>query len=244
MPLKPRTIIISLSALVRPQKPPNLKSPQTNTNPHQYLLLLTTLAAYALHRNDYLSLPIPNILGALCIALPPLAGVALETTISLLATANNNSSKSLSLTTTTNNRSRISPARATQIQHSVLALLLIYETAIATLAGTYLHAPECGLREKWQGMFHAKDSQGIRAIQEALKCCGFGSTKDMAWPFPGQGRGAGECVARAEGAVGRCLDGLRGEERRVGWMLLAVPVGVFVWKVSLMPFYLISLRWF
>jgi hypothetical protein len=28
------------------------------------------------------------------------------------------------------------------------------------------------------------------------------------------------------------LDGLRGEERRVGWMLLAVPVGVFVWKVS------------
>lgn len=81
-------------------------------------------------------------------------------------------------------------------------------------------------------MFHAKDAQGIRAIQEALKCCGFGSTKDMAWPFPGQGRGAGECVARAEGAVGRCLDGLRGEERRVGWMLLAVPVGVFVWKVS------------
>jgi hypothetical protein len=33
--------------------------------------------------------------------------------------------------------------------------------------------------------------------------------------------------------VGRCLDGLRGEEKKVGWMLLAVPVGVFVWKVSL-----------
>jgi hypothetical protein len=32
--------------------------------------------------------------------------------------------------------------------------------------------------------------------------------------------------------VGRCLDGLRGEEKKVGWMLLAVPVGVFVWKVS------------
>ena len=103
---------------------------------------------------------------------------------------------------------------------------------LATLAGTHLRASDCGLREKWQGMFHAKDAQGIRAIQEALKCCGFGSTKDMAWPFPGQGRGAGECVARAEGVVGRCLDGLRGEERKVGWMLLAVPVGVFVWKVS------------
>ena len=91
-------------------------------------------------------------------------------------------------------------------------------------------------------MYHAKDSQGIRAIQEALQCCGFGSTKDMAWPFPGQGRGAGECVARAEGVVGRCLDGLRGEERKVGWMLLAVPVGVFVWKVSIFSFLVHSLR--
>jgi len=81
-------------------------------------------------------------------------------------------------------------------------------------------------------MFHAKDAQAIRTIQEALGCCGFGSTKDMAWPFPGQGRGVEECVARAEGVVGRCLDGLRGEERKVGWMLLAVPLGVFVWKVS------------
>ena len=211
--------------------------------PTKYLLLLTTLAAYALHRNDYLSLPIPNILGALCIALPPLAGVALETTLSLIATANRAYSKPLALTTTNNNnRNRLSPARAAQIQQTVLALLLIYETAIATLAGTYLHASECGLREKWQGMFHAKDAQGIRAIQEALKCCGFGSTKDMAWPFPGQGRGAGECVARAEGVVGRCLDGLRGEERKVGWMLLAVPVGVFVWKVSIFSFLVHSLR--
>ncbi|GAB7335587.1 hypothetical protein MBLNU13_g07920t1 [Cladosporium sp. NU13] len=185
MPLKPRTIVISLSAI--------------------YLLLLTTLAAYALHRNDFLSLPIPNILGALCIALPPLAGVALETTTSLLATANRTSTsttKPLTLTTTSNNnnRPRLSPSRATQIQQTVVALLLIYETVLATLAGTHLRASDCELREKWQGMFHAKDAQGIRAIQEALQCCGFGSTKDMAWPFPGQGRGAGECVARAEGA--------------------------------------------
>ena len=87
--------------------------------PTKYLLLLTTLAAYALHRNDYLSLPIPNILGALCIALPPLAGVALETTLSLIATANNTSTPKLHALTTNNNnnnRSRISPARATQIQ--------------------------------------------------------------------------------------------------------------------------------
>lgn len=81
-------------------------------------------------------------------------------------------------------------------------------------------------------MFVAKDAQGIRAIQEALGCCGFASTRDMAWPFPGQGRGVGECEARAEGRVARCLDGLRGEERGAGGMLFAVPVGVVVWMVS------------
>lgn len=81
-------------------------------------------------------------------------------------------------------------------------------------------------------MFVAKDGEGIRAIQEVLGCCGFASTRDMAWPFPGQGRQAGECEARAEGRVVRCLDGLRGEESGVGGMLFAVPVGVVVWMVS------------
>lgn len=144
MPLKPRTIVNTISALVSYQKPSlgQKVAPFQSNICTQYLLLLTTLAAYALHRNDYLSLPIPNILGALCIALPPLAGVALETTISLLATANRPSSsttKPLTLTTTSNttnnnnnNRSRLSPSRAAQIQHAVVAILLIYET-VSTL---------------------------------------------------------------------------------------------------------------
>ena len=91
-------------------------------------------------------------------------------------------------------------------------------------------------------MFHRKDGEGIRAIQDALGCCGFASTRDMAWPFPGAGRKADACEARFDGTVSRCLDGLRGEERKVGWMLLAVPVGVFVWKVSIFSFLVHSLR--
>jgi hypothetical protein len=39
------------------------------------------------------------------------------------------------------------------------------------------------------------------------------------------------------------LDGLRGEEGRVGWMLLAVPVGVFVWKVSFIHFSILLRPW-
>ena len=86
-------------------------------------------------------------------------------------------------------------------------------------------------------MFHRKDGEGIRAIQDALGCCGFASTRDMAWPFPGAGRGAGACEARFDGTASRCLDGLRGEESKVGWMLMVVPIGVFLWKVSNVAFW-------
>jgi len=112
-----------------------------------------------------------------------------------------------------------------------VAFLLVYETVVATLAGEHVRASDCGLHEAWQGMFVSKDGEGIRAIQEALGCCGFASPRDMAWPFPGP---AGACVARYNGAgtVGRCLDGLRGEESKVGWMFMVVPIGVFLWKVS------------
>lgn len=87
-------------------------------------------------------------------------------------------------------------------------------------------------------MFRAKDAAGIRAIQNALRCCGLRSTGDMAWPFPGAGRSGRECEARFEEGevVPRCLDGWRGEERAVGGMLVGVVVGVFVWKVSALLF--------
>jgi len=213
---KPRTIVAALSVL--------------------YLLALTILAAYALHRNNALSLPIPNILAALTIALPSLAGVAIETATSLVTSANNSATSTSNSLTTNSKKPRISPARATQILHLTLAVLLVYETVVATLAGEHVRASDCGLHEVWQGMFHRKDGERIRAIQDALRCCGFASTRDMAWPFPGSGRDAGACAARYDGAgtVSRWLDGLRGEERKVGWMLMAVPLGVFLWKCLLL----------
>lgn len=81
-------------------------------------------------------------------------------------------------------------------------------------------------------MFHAKDAAGIRAVQEALRCCGFQSGRDMAWPFPGQGRDADACEVRFGGAAPRCLEGWEGQERVVGGLLVGVAVGVFVLQVS------------
>lgn len=82
-------------------------------------------------------------------------------------------------------------------------------------------------------MFRARDSAGVRAIQDALRCCGLRSPVDMAWPFPGAGRSGRECERAFEGgAVQGCLGAWRGQERVVGGMLVGVAVGVFAWMVS------------
>jgi len=57
----------------------------------------------------------------------------------------------------------------------------------------------------------------------------------MAWPFPGNGRGADACVVRyAERADKPCLEDWRDMERKVAIVLLVVPLGVFLWKVRVL----------
>ena len=182
----------------------------------QYLLALVFIAAYALHSSHYYALPIPNILSGLAVALPPLAGIALETVISLnegLAAKNQLSQSSYFL--------------------YVISFLLIYESVLAALAGTHL-APvgglNCPLGERWQSLFSAKSNR-IQAIQDAFSCCGFRSLEDMAFPFPDARHGADTCEVRYERDI-RCLEPWREEERKVAIMLLVIPIAVFVWKVG------------
>lgn len=105
---------------------------------------------------------------------------------------------------------------------------------IATLAGTRI-APlgglTCSLQERWTELFRSKDGDDVRKIQDAFECCGFRSTNDMAFPFPGDGRGAGACV-KAYGRDKACFEDWRGEERLVAGLMVAVAVGVFLWMVS------------
>jgi hypothetical protein len=124
---------------------------------------LTIIAGYALHRANALALPIPNIQSAFTLALPPLAGFALETLISF----------------------QHGLAAKGKLQYSKIfqafnAAFLIYEAVLATLAGTHI-APIgglwCPLHDRWNDLFRGKDERQIRAIQDALNCCGFASTK-------------------------------------------------------------------
>lgn len=216
-----KQIVIALSIAVQRPLHPSQTSPSL-TRPLQYLLALTIIAAYALHSSTTFSLPIPNAIPALTIALPPLAGIALETCISL--------NEKLAA------RGQLQASRVFQL---TIAFFLVYETVLATLAGTHIAPPgslNCALKERWLELFRAKDEGSVRRIQDAFQCCGLGSVRDMAWPFPSAERGADACV-RMYGRQEACLGAWRGEERKVGIMLLVVPVAVFLWMVRLrLPF--------
>ena len=185
-------------------------------NLSQYLLALTALAAYALHSTHVYSLPIPDVISALTITLPPLAGVAVETVLSL--------NEKLAA------RGQLQTSRVFQV---VIAFFLVYESVLATLAGAHISPPgslTCALRETWQKMFQAKEGECIRRIQDAFNCCGLMSVQDMAFPLPDGRHGTDACVVRYERDTA-CFEPWRQEERRVAVMLLVVPVAVFLWKV-------------
>lgn len=104
-----------------------------------------------------------------------------------------------------------------------------------TLLGTHA-APssilDCGLHERWQALFKAKDSDAIRAIQDAFNCCGLTNSKDMAWPFPDKSHDAHACEKAFDRTNG-CLGAWKAEEQQTAGMFIAVVGMVFVWQVSL-----------
>ena len=112
-----------------------------------------------------------------------------------------------------------------------VALLLVFEAVLATLAGTHIRSQgslPCALRDRWEQMYRKKDATHIRRIQDAFNCCGFKSVKDMAYPFKSD---ANTCSVNYSRDT-PCLGPWRGKERDVGIILMVVVVGVFVWKVS------------
>lgn len=184
--------------------------------------------SYASHSANSYNLPIPNSLSALTLALPPVAGLCLETSNAL---ASSLSSYEKSHSGRRIPRTTIPPV----LLPSTLTLiaLLIYSTVIATLAGTRI-APigglACSLAERWSELFKQKDGDAIGRIQDTFSCCGFRTTRDMAFPFPARGRGPEACE-NAFGYTRPCLELWRGEERLVSGLMLGVAVGVFVWMV-------------
>lgn len=119
----------------------------------------------------------------------------------------------------------------------MIAFFLVFETVLATLAGTHVSPPgslTCALREMWEKLYDTKDYEAIRTIQDTFSCCGFNSPTDMAFPFPDASHGVDACMMKYD-RDDACFEAWRMEERKVAIMLLVVPVAVFVWKASSKP---------
>lgn len=136
---------------------------------------------------------------------------------------------------TTSKRIKPSALVRPYVLQVVSAIFLVYETVLATLAGTHL-APagslDCALREQWLALYRSKDAASIRAVQDRYNCCGLASMRDMAWPFPSASghETVDSCLERYQRDT-PCLELWRDAERRVAGILLAVALAVFVWQV-------------
>ncbi|KAI9665740.1 MAG: hypothetical protein M1821_003674 [Bathelium mastoideum] len=206
----------------------------------QYLLFLTALAGYAMHATQLYSLPLPTSLTAFALALPPITGLAIEAATSLTRKGAPRRD-ALTLGGTTSSGTSTLPLTLT------LAVLLVYETVVATLAGTHL-AParslECGLDEAWKWMFQRKQEEAVRTIQDAFECCGLRRPWDMAAPFLRQGGAGSRACMEMTGRTESCLGSWKAEEQKVAGMLLAVAVGVFLWKVIIVSIPTSQPSWF
>lgn len=81
-------------------------------------------------------------------------------------------------------------------------------------------------------MFTHKNSEAIRAIQDAFSCCGFINSHDRAWPFPGGKNDIHACEKAFDRTQG-CLAPWRREEQTMAGLLIGVVALVLVWQVRL-----------
>lgn len=120
---------------------------------------------------------------------------------------------------------------------SLMMLLVIYETVIATLALTHMTPPNgliCRLEQQWSWLFSSKNADVIRRIQDRHQCCGLHSVRDRAWPFPDSSHTAAACH-ETFGRQRSCFGGWRQDEQITGGLMLLVAVVAFLVQVHL-PF--------
>lgn len=181
--------------------------------------MLSVWCSIVLYRIRAFSLPISTVTATATIILPVITGVTLR------------GAQRLSI------RASGSDARAKMSFSwsaiTVFVLLIIYETAIATLALTHM-APAsdvlCGLEHRWGSLFSNKNADVIRRIQEHFQCCGFRNVQDRAWPFPDRRHTARACV-EAFDRSNSCLGGWRQMEQVTGGLILLIALVTFLLKV-------------
>jgi hypothetical protein len=173
-----------------------------------------------MHVTNTHSLPIPHVLAAFTMALPAVAGLTLQSLSVGQSRIKNRSNSTL---------------KSSRWYNMAILILFIYETVVATLAGTYI-APEnslrCGLDDRWQNLFSTHNGKAVRRIQDAFECCGLHSTIDRAYPFPAKDIGVDACK-KGFGRTISCFESWKEEEKRIAGLMLLVVLLVALWKVNM-----------
>ena len=166
-----------------------------------------------MYRVRAFSLPIPIVATTATIFLPLITGVSLRGAQSLIR-------------------------RTKQVLSwpvlTIFVVLIIYETAIATLALAHIIPSSefsCGLDRRWAQLFSSKNAQVIRRIQDRHHCCGLHSVQDRAWPFPDKHHTVASCT-EAFDRQRSCLMGWRQDEQIASGLMLLVAILVFLIKVN------------
>lgn len=137
-------------------------------------------------------------------------------------------------------RQRLPRGKTTRPPLVIIAntLIFIYSTVVITLLGTHAAPPsghDCGLREQWTTMYKKKSAERIRKIQQSFQCCGFQTSRDMAWPFVDKTHDAKACETTF-GHTNGCFGPWKGEEQRIAGILMAAVGLVFIWQVCVQTF--------
>jgi hypothetical protein len=169
----------------------------TLLKPFQLSLAFLVLAIYVAVRTSYFSLPISPLASFLAVLTPLCTYPALR-----LAYPSTGSSKNRSRTFLLN----LSP-------YIILALNVI----LLTLSADRLASPSlqsCSYHDQWLRLFKTKNAGAVRKIQDAMNCCGFKNSHDMAWPFPDKEHDQRACEVAFGRTVG-CEGGLAEEGRKI-----------------------------
>ncbi|SPQ27200.1 8a6d3b1f-1a05-44a7-a1f0-c165ea314180 [Thermothielavioides terrestris] len=177
-----------------------------------YALLILALVGIAIYEHVTIatrSLPVSPALTILAILVPLLSPLTTLTAPLLLhrQAARTRTRKLPPSTTTTTASSTTTLLPAPFTPPLVLHLLQLILTTILLTSLTYplLSDLDCPLATRWRALFRAHDARAVRAVQDALACCGLRSPRDMAWPFPRAGGAGADACETQFGRHAACL---------------------------------------
>jgi len=157
-------------------------------------IAVLVLSAIAWARVNELALPLPVFLPILNVLLPILTAIAWPIFRRLVATVKKHA---------------LPPLLPYLAYGSTLAPFALLVLSLVYASPSDLQS--CAADRQWLQLFDNKDERSVHSIQTSLRCCGYNSMHDRAWPFPSKNVDARTCE-RTMGYTVACGDMWRSQQ--------------------------------